>query len=601
MKLRLATLLWVFCWLTGGLALPSLKGQERPNVVLVMTDDQGWWDLGIHGNPYIETPFIDKLAGESVEFTHFYASPVCTPTRAALLTGRHYQRTGAFDTYMGRDTMRSEEITLGEVFRQAGYQTGLFGKWHLGRYMKYHPNHQGFGEFVGFWQYGFIQHYFDSDQLFHNGSPIRTSGYITDVLTDAAIGFMRSNQDRPFFLYLPFNAPHSPFLVGDSRIEKYLKKGLPLREARIYGMITAIDENVGRLLKTLDNLSLRQNTVFIFMSDNGGVSRAFNAGLRGRKGSVYEGGVRVPFIARWPDRFPAGAKVEAMAQHIDLFPTLCELIGVPLPADRPIDGRSILSLLRKGAGSSPHAYLFHQWNRVRPLFEPAGAPLPATIPQGDRRRYRPNWAVRDARGFKLVLSPTPETGSAARAELFDLNADPGESKNLAPERPGIVRRLRSVFEKWFREVTAGQSYDRVSIEIGRADENPVELDVTWGEPVGREVRPAYHGYDADTVDHWTRKEDFVRWKVDIVREGRYEVLLSYGCPPGDEGSKFLISLKGQHLDGEVKPRAARSAFETHNVGTLELPQGPGYLSIRPVSIAGGELMTLHKIWLRKIP
>ena len=139
MKLRLATLLWVFCWLTGGLALPSLKGQERPNVVLVMTDDQGWWDLGIHGNPYIETPFIDKLAGESVEFTHFYASPVCTPTRAALLTGRHYQRTGAFDTYMGRDTMRSEEITLGEVFRQAGYQTGLFGKWHLGRYMKYHP------------------------------------------------------------------------------------------------------------------------------------------------------------------------------------------------------------------------------------------------------------------------------------------------------------------------------------------------------------------------------------------------------------------------------------------------------------------------------
>ena len=158
-----------------------------------------------------------------------------------------------------------------------------------------------------------------------------------------------------------------------------------------------------------------------------------------------------------------------------------------------------------------------------------------------------------------------------------------------------------MFEKWFREVTAGQSYDRVSIEIGRADEDPVELDVTWGEPVGREVRPAYHGYDADTVDHWTRKEDFVRWKVDIVREGRYEVLLSYGCPPGDEGSKFLISLKGQHLDGEVKPRAARSAFETHNVGTLELPQGPGYLSIRPVSIAGGELMTLHKIWLRKIP
>ncbi len=599
MRRYLKSPLYLFGIFVFGLGITSLAAQEKPNIVLIVTDDQGWWDMGAHGNPDIETPALDRLAAESVEFTHFYASPVCTPTRATLMTGRHYQRTGAFDTYMGRDTLRSEEITFGEVFQKQGYRTGLFGKWHLGRYLKYHPNHQGFEAFLGFWQYGFINRYFDSDELFHNREAIDTTGYITDVLTDAAITFVRSNRHHPFLLYLPFNAPHSPYLVPDSFIEKYLKKGLPLREARIYGMITSLDENVSRLLKAVAELGLLDNTVVIFMSDNGGVSRHFKAGLRGQKGSVYEGGVRVPFLARWPGHFPAGAKVHAMAQSIDLFPTLLELIGVPLPSDRKIDGKSIVSLLRNGAGKSPHPYLFHQWNRVRPLLMPAEAQA-ATVGPNDRRLFGPNWAVRNARGYKLVMANTVGD-SNPQLELFDLENDPGESKDIASQHPGIVGELRDQVEKWFAEVTAEQDYAPVAIEVGREDENPVELDVTWGEPVGRKVLPTYHRYIRDTVDNWTEEEDSVRWKIDVVQAGRYEVVLSYGCPPADAGSKFRVSVGSVHLEGRVESTPGREVFRPRTIGTLELAKGPASLEIKPLSIAGRELMALHKVWLERLP
>ncbi len=268
---------WLFLG-TGQGAVPGLYAGERPNVVLVLTDDQGWWDMGAHGNPVIRMPNMDRQAAEGVEFTSFYASPVCTPTRAALLTGRHYQRTGAVDTYMGRDTLSSEEVTLGEVFQRAGYRTGIFGEWHLGGYMKYHPNHRGFQAFFGFWQYGFIHHYQDPAELFHNGNPVATSGYITDILTDRAIDFLQAPGERPFSLHLPYNAPHSPYLVPDEEIEPYLAAGLPLREARIYGMITRIDRNLGRLLQAIDDADLREKTIVIFRWTTGAKRRIPSAG-----------------------------------------------------------------------------------------------------------------------------------------------------------------------------------------------------------------------------------------------------------------------------------------------------------------------------------
>lgn len=565
--MRIVTWLFVGCVFFTISAASAAGGP--PNVVLVMTDDQGWFDVGVHGNPHIETPVMDRLASEGVRFSRFYASPVCTPTRAALMTGRYHPRTGAIDTYLGRDTLDAGEITLGQIFQRQGYRTGIMGKWHLGRYMKYHPNNRGFDEFFGFWQYGFINRYFDPDQLFHNRTPVKNVGYVTDVLTDVAVSFIEANRDRPFFLYVPYNAPHSPYLAPDELIEKYLEKGLPLREARIYAMITSIDRNIGRLLAALDAERLRDNTVVIFMTDNGGVSRYYKAGLRGNKASVYEGGVRVPFFARWPERFPAGHVVTEPAQHIDVFPTLCELIGAPLPSDRKIDGSSLLSYLRGTGGPVLHDYLYHQWTRVRP--------------QDDK-----NWAVQDGR-FKL-----------ANGELYDLHVDPGEQHDIAAEHPEIVRRLRAEFERWFADVTAGQDYERVPIQVGRDDENPVEIDITWGDPVGSTVKPNYRRYHRDSIDNWSDESDFVRWNIEVVQAGRYEVVLDYGCHPNNAGSRFRIQVGDAHLDGTVEATAGRAVFRPVTVGTLDLPAGPAVLEIKPLSIPGRELMALHKIWLRRL-
>jgi arylsulfatase A len=547
----------------------GVLARTPPNVVLIMTDDQGWFDVGFNGNPHIRTPALDRLAGESVRFLRFYAEPVCTPSRAGLMTGRRFPRTGAIDTYMGRDTLAAGEITLGQVFQARGYRTGLFGKWHLGRYMKYHPTRRGFDEFVGFWQYGFINRYDDPDELFWNTRPVVATGYVSDVLTDAAIGFLRENRERPFFLYVPFNAPHSPYLVPDEEIEPYLKQGLPLGEARIYGMVTRLDRNIGRLLEAIDAEGLREDTVVLFLTDNGGVSRFFKAGLRGNKASVYEGGIRVPLLVRWPSRFPSGATVEAMAHITDLFPTLCELIGAKVPADRPIDGRSLMGLLNDGGGASPHEHLFHQWTRVRP--------------DPDR-----NWAARDGR-YKLV-----------DGALYDLRDDPGEARDIAAEHPEIARRLRAGFLSWFADVTAGQTYERVPIEVGRPDEDPVELDVTWAEAVGRKVKPTYRRYIRDAITDWTEPGDAVRWSIEVTRPGRYELTLSYGLDPGDEGSVYEIRAGGDRLEARTQPGPGREFFHRTTAGILDLPAGRTILEIQARAIARRELMNLHKVWLHPI-
>lgn len=549
---------------------PEAADAKGPNLIFILTDDQGWFDIASHGDKHIETPVLDRLASEGARFSHFYAMPVCTPTRAGLMTGRYPQRTRAMDTFMGRDVMDEKEITIAQLFQQKGYRTGIFGKWHLGRYMKYHPNERGFDEFFGFWQYGFINRYMDSDELFQDKKPVVTTGYITDVLTDGAIDFLKRHRDAPFFLYLPYNAPHDPHLVPDHYINRYLKKGLPLNEARIYGMVTSIDENVGRLLKSVDDLGLRENTLVVFMTDNGGVSKFEKCGLRGNKGSVYEGGVRVPLFMRWPGKIKAGHTVSAMAQFIDLFPTFAEFGGVQLPKDRKLDGKNLWPLLKGETTQSPHQYLFHQWSRVRP--------------QDDQ-----NWAVRDTR-YKLV-----------NGELFDLEKDPGESKNLAGERPEDVKRLRARFEEWFEEVTAGIDYQTpVPIEIGRPDENPVELDVTWARPVGKSIKPTYRRYIRDAIQNWSDPADYVRFSVAVVQPGRYEVRLAYGCEPGDQGGTFEIVAGEEKLAGSTQKTTGRDVFAEHSIGTILLSAPVTSIEIRALQIPGKELMSLHKVWLRKV-
>ena len=556
----------------------NAESKRAPNVILILTDDQGWYEIGVNGNHNIRTPVMDRLASEGVRFTHFYASPVCSPTRASLMTGRHYQRTGAVDTYLGRDVMHPDEITIGQVFQKSGYRTGCFGKWHLGRYMKYHPQNRGFDDYFGFWQYGFINRYDDSDELWSGKQPVFAPGYITDVLTDQAIEFIHQNQNRPFFLYLPYNSPHVPHLVPDRFIEPYLKRGVPLAEARIYGMIESIDSNIGRLLKTVDDQGLRDDTIVVFMSDNGGVGHFDKVGLRGLKGSCYEGGVRVPFFARWPRHFPAGAVTDAMAQHIDILPTLCELTGAPLP-DRQLDGKSLAPLLKSGGGVSPHDYLFHQWNRGHPVL---------TSVAGDRE-LQASWAVRNARGQKLLMT----------GELYDLATDPGESRNIAEQNPDVVHELQAHVNRWFADVTRGQSYARVPIQVGREDENPVEIDLTWGVPSGQQVRPLYRSYNHDIIDRWSVAGDSVTWDLEVTKSGQYEVRFSYGCRATD-GGLLKIEAGDSTLVHRVIATAGREIFRPLIIGTLNLHRGKVNLVLTAQSVKGQEIMALHKIWLRRI-
>ena len=569
----------------------------RPNVILILTDDQGWWTIGANGNRLIETPVIDRLAAQGVRFTHFYASPVCTPTRAALLTGRHYQRTGAMDRALDLEPMSEKEVTLGNVFRSASYATALIGKWHLGRYMKYHPNANGFDEFFGFWRYGFINNYFDSDELEHNKEPVAATGYITDVLTDQAIAFVKRNTTRPFFLYLAYNAPHVPHLVPDGYAEKYLKKGIPLDDARTYGMIEAIDGNVGRLLEEVRRDGLDERTIVIFMSDNGGIDEFFRAGLRGGKGSVYEGGVRVPFIARWPGRFPAGAVVDAPVQHIDVFPTLCELTGAPAPGKVQIDGRSLAPLLKAGRGASPHDFVFHQWTRV----------------EGPRSGEPERRGVLDVRRNLKLVSKHPEDlvrdpdklrdeagASEVRYELFDLARDPGESRDVSAAHPDVVRDLRQRYERWFADVSAGWEWSKVPvpIEVGREDENPVELDLFWARLAGKKLQRTFRHYARNSTENWSSVEDSLRWNVDVVRDGRYDVILDYGCDPADAGSRFVVRAGDSRVEGTVRATAGNLVFRRDVVGSLVLHKGTCVVEIKPISIAKRELMTLNKLSLR---
>ena len=316
------------------LAATSRAVSAQPNIVLIVADDLGYGDLSANGNPDVLTPNLDALMGQSIAFDRFFVSPVCAPTRAALLTGRYPLRTGVRGVTGGRENMRPAETTLAETLRAAGYRTGLFGKWHNGEHVPLTPGSQGFDRFLGF-TYGHINDYFDAALEDEGGKAVPTRGYITDVLTSAAMDFVTQNRDRPFFAYLAYNAPHKPYQVPDAEFDRFRARGMSAQLASVYGMIVRLDAQIGRLLRHLDATGLAENTVVVFMSDNGaGGPQRYNAGMKGRKGSVDEGGGRVPLLVRWPARWPHGARVSQIAAHIDLYPTLLGLRRRARPPSR---------------------------------------------------------------------------------------------------------------------------------------------------------------------------------------------------------------------------------------------------------------------------
>lgn len=469
-------------------------------------------------------------------------------------------------------------------------------------YAPYQPQNRGFDQFLGHY-HGHIDEYDYPDQIVHNGQPVEARRYVTDLFTDAAIEFIETSGDQPWFCYVPFNAPHSPHVVGtshdgqrrgDELIEKYLNRGLELRDARIYAMIDLIDQNVGRLLDRLDELHLADNTVVLFMTDNGGVSRHFNAGLRARKGSIYEGGVRVPLLVRWPEHFPAGGKVDAQCSHVDLFPTFCELAGVPLPRDRVIDGRSLLPLLKSGSGQRHHEYVYHAWDRF--------------LPNPDFR-----WAISDQR-WKLacqVQRTDAATRVAANAglpvqtpnrtdwQLFDLQNDLSEKSNLIEDHPEIADRLRREFLRWFTDVTKDVEYTPVPIPVGHPDEPLVEIQPSWANWHGEHIEYVFRGYDWDTIEGWQQPGEYAAWKLDVQRSGWFDVILSYGRS-SRSGGILQVAVGDQRIQCDPPATPTADVFNRIDIGSLNLKEGPAILKAEVISAHGSELLRLNRIFLRHV-
>ena len=341
---------------------------DRPNVVLIITDDQGYGTVGVHGNDQIKTPNMDRLANEGVEFTRFYGNPLCSPTRASLMTGRYCYRTGILHTSRGGALMSGEEVTAADLFSEAGYRTGMFGKWHLGDNYPMRPTDQGFEEAVWHKGGGIGQtpdrpgSYF-YPKLYRGGEGFQAKGYCTDVFFDEALSFIESHQKEPFFVFIPTNAPHDPLEISDEYADPYREMGLDDRVARVYGMVENIDDNIGKLLAKLDQLGLDSDTMVIFLSDHGPARGRYNSGLRSSKGDVYEGGIRVPYFMRWPGGLQAGKKVDRIAAHIDVLPTLVTLCGLDKPDDLQVDGIDLTPLTEDSAADWLDRTLFIQTHR----------------------------------------------------------------------------------------------------------------------------------------------------------------------------------------------------------------------------------------------
>ncbi|QDT66162.1 arylsulfatase [Calycomorphotria hydatis] len=573
-----------------------LIAAERPNVLLILTDDQGFGDVTSHGNDIVETPNLDRLASQGARFDRFYVSPVCAPTRASLLTGRYFLRTGVHGVTRGYETLRPEEITIAELLKDEGYATGCFGKWHNGRHMPQHPNGQGFNEFFGFCG-GHWNTYFNC-QLERNGEYESTEGFIADTLTDAAMSFMEENAEKSFFCYVPYNTPHWPPQVGDKYFDKYAGKGLDIKAQTAYALVDNMDENVGRLLSKLDELGVAENTLVIFLSDNGANSHRYNAGMKGYKGSVDEGGTRVPMFVRWPGKIKAGITIEPIAKHIDLLPTLAEICGADVPSDRPIDGKSLVPLMMEdGDNEWPDRklYTFHhdlprERGNVRTQRYLAVA--------GDVRKKPRHWA------------------------LYDMQTDPEQKTNIASEHPEVVKELSTAFETKRKEVTAA-GFDPIAAPVGHPDRMFVRL-------LGHEalLQPKQgdgisyfgkSGWSNDWVTNWTDADSYPLWPIDVLTPGKYAVTLKYICPEERLGSVMRCEVKGDSLTATFKeahdpggpipllspdrferPETKDHVWKDFNVGTIELSPGMQEFVLKAEKMVGGQMPDIKEVELRYV-
>jgi len=556
----------------------------KPNVVIILADDQGWGDLSISGNTNLRTPNIDSFARQGALLERFYVCPVCAPTRAEFLTGRYHSRGGVRGVSTGQERLNTDERTIAETFKAAGYATGAFGKWHNGSQWPYHPNARGFDEYYGFTS-GHWGEYFDPP-LEHNGKFVRGKGYVADDFTDHALAFIEMNKAGPFFCYLPFNTPHSPFSMPDEYWNRFKDKPITMRGSdgetenvavtrAALAMCENIDWNVGRVLRQLDELKLADNTIVIYFSDNGPNSRRWNGGMKGIKASTDEGGVRAPFFIRWPGKINPGTTVREIAGAIDLLPTLASMAGVPLVSTKPLDGKDISLLLFGASRDWPDRMVFsHQNGKV---------------------------SVR-----------TQQYRLDDRGALFDMIADPGQTTDVSKQKPEIAAKLSKAVSAWRAEVQPTAKDER-PFPVGFAEFPMTPLPARDGVPHGNIERSA-NAPNCSYFVNWTSTDDSMGWDIEVNTTGNYEAVVHYTCPEADAGSTVELSLNGSKLEGKVSPgwdpplldkqdRVQRKGesimkeFRPLNLGTMRLEKGRGLLTLRALQIPGKHVMDVRLITL----
>ncbi len=584
--MRIAIAFFIFA-----IFLASCSGKHtktQPNIILILSDDQGWGDLSCNGNTNIQTPNIDKLAETGITFERFYVCPVCSPTRAELLTGRYHVRGGVWSTSAGGERLDLDETTMAEVFKKAGYATAAYGKWHNGMQAPYHPNSRGFDDYYGFCSGHWGNYY--NPMLEHNGEIVSGEGFIIDDFTNHGLEFIEKYKNQAFFLYLPFNTPHSPMQVPDEFWTKFQHKELEmhnrqkLKEDILFtkaalAMCENIDWNVGRITNKIDALGLADNTIIIYLSDNGPNGVRWNDGMKGKKGSTDEGGVRSPLIMNWPGTFKGGKRIKEIASGIDLLPTLAELAGIKLQLEKPLDGRSVKPLIMEETPDWNDRIIYNHWKGKTSL-----------------------------RNQKFRLDN--------QNNLFDMKTDPGQYTDVSGKYPDVYTTLVRAKEKWVSEVaTELDKKTKRPFTIGHPSLQRTQLPAR--DAIGHgNIKRSNRWPNCSYLLNWISTDDRITFDAEVVSTGKYEVELFYTCPQKDIGSTIELSFGNSVLKytlneafdpplldkNDVYPRGEGyvKKFRRVNIGSVHLEKGRGQLTLKANKIPGSQVMDFRLLVLKNL-
>ena len=577
----------------------NIDSQAHPNIILILTDDQGWGDLSLNGNKDLHTPNIDKIAHNGVRFDRFFVSPVCSPTRAEILTGRHHTRTGVYDVSLGGERINVDEETLGDLFKAAGYRTAAYGKWHNGMQAPYHPNTRGFDQFYGFCS-GHWGNYFNP-VLEKNGELVKGKGFITDDLTNHGIEFIKKNKNNPFFLYMPFNTPHSPMQVPDKYWNKFKNKDLTQKgtlsdvpddkysgtnskgenhSKAALAMCENIDWNVGRIIETLESQKIIDNTIIIYLSDNGPNGHRWNGEMKGIKGSTDEGGTRSPMIISWKGNIPSGKKVSTIASGIDLLPTLIDISGIKVKPKNILDGVNLKQLIYQNDADWQERYIYNYW--------------------------RGRLSLR-SQNFRLDNENN----------LYNMNDDPNQLNNVSKTYKEIFEVMKKAKIEWKKELLANINLkDKRAFIIGHPELKNTQIPARDAKANGLIKRSNYYP-NCSYMTNWVNIEDTITWNAEVAEDGKFEAIIYYTCKKDALGSEIELSFSdssvskkitkfydpkeyGQENDRSPRIESYVKDFIPLKMGVIDLKKGKGTLMLKGLKMTGKELLDFRLLMLKRI-